>query len=167
MSSATPFHLCRMETETGTVTYVTVVPPEVAFAQGFRGEAIVGEMTESPGLSGTIIPDHFLPNASFVDVLQEVIAHQGPAQPGLRAEAAQLGQGHVFVIDQRTPTPEGPVLPEDILGYFAVRDGVVVAEAYTANPNYRLLTVHGFVRLDSALHAALVRRVTARLTGSR
>jgi hypothetical protein len=60
------------------------------------------------------------------------------------AEAARLGNGWVYIIDQRTPTPGGQVPPEDIIGAFEVKDGDILPGSYRASPNHMILSPNGF-----------------------
>src|SRR5262249_46486291 len=116
-------YVCHVDTPEGPKDYVTLLPPEVAFTQGLAPEAIVGGLRRPLGPGEPITPEVFARNRVFVDFLHAVIARHGPDQPGCRAEAKRLGEGWVYVIDQRTPTPEGPVPPEDIIGAFEVHGG--------------------------------------------
>jgi hypothetical protein len=90
------------------------------FSQGLAPEAIVGVLSERWNSSMRITPELFARNSVFVDFLHNVIAADGPSDPGFQAEARRLGDGWVYVIDQRTPSPAGPVPPEDIIGAFTV-----------------------------------------------
>lgn len=132
------------DTPEGTKHCVALTSPRTAFSVGLIPEAIVG-LLERP--KEPIAPGNFAANSVFRGFLSDVIARNGPEDPDMQAEAARQGQGYVAVIDQRTPTPEGPIPPEDIIGVFEVRDGKVVPGSYQASPNHRLLTKDGFFRL--------------------
>jgi hypothetical protein len=155
-------YVCRVDTPEGARDYVTLLPPDVAFAQGLAAEAIVGVLTRPLGPGEAITPEVFARNRAFVDFLHDVIARHGPTQPGCRAEAKRLGNGWIYIIDRRTPTPGGPVPPEDIVGAFEVKDGEVVPGSYRPNPNHRILSAHGFFRLDAGLQECLLRELAAR-----
>lgn len=142
--------------------YLTVAPPADIEQRGASADTIVGTLKSLPESFATMSPDTFVPNERFVRLLHEVIGSRGPEQPGLQYEAARIGQGHVFIIDQRGPTPSGRVPPEDILGYFTVADGIIITDSYRSNANYRVLTERGLMRLHSELHAALVAELRAR-----
>lgn len=160
--SGAAFHVCQVDTPEGTREYVTLIPPDVALAQGLAAEAIVGVLTRPLGPGDSITPEVFARNRAFVTFLHDVIARHGPGQRGIQIEATRLGNGWVYVIDQRTPTPAGPVPPEDILGAFEVRNGEAVAGSYRPNPNHRILSATGFFRLDAGLQQCLLRELANR-----
>ena len=154
--------IVNVVTENGPQDYVALASPDVAFSVGLRAEAVVGMLRRPVADGGTIVPDNFIANPVFVKFLASVIAEWGPADAELRDEATRIGKGSVVVIDRRTPTPEGPVPPDDILGAFIVEDGKV--GAYLASPNHRLLTDQGFFRLNDWLKDRL-RQALAALAG--
>lgn len=155
-------YVCEVDAEEGPRQLVTVLEPEVVHRAGLIPEAIVGTLGE-PGFDGAISLEEFVPNDAFVAFLHDVVGRFTPELDGARADAERTGKGWLYVIDRRTPTPDGPVPPEDILGYFAVHDGRVVPGSYRSNPNHRLLTINGFFRLEEELHRRLVSELTARV----
>jgi hypothetical protein len=162
MRGSDRFYLCHVDEEGSDAYYLTVVPPEVASENRLIREAIVGRFTMAPGAPQTLLADSFVPNEAFARILHHVVARHAPDLPALRTEAARLGTGSVFVVDLRTETPEGPVPPEDVLGYFVVAAGQVVAGSYHDNPEHRLFTNRGPVRLEAELHRQLVAELVAR-----
>ena len=65
------------------------------------------------------------------------------------------------MIDQRTPTPQSAVPPEDIVGVFEIKSGRVVSGSYQANAKHLILSAHGFVRLGSELQSCLLEELAA------
>jgi hypothetical protein len=161
MPSELPIAVCKVPTPEGSRYYVTVLPQEVVFTRGLAPEAIVGVLSEQWDPTSAITPEVFARNSVFVDFMHAVISRHGPNQPGFQAEARRLGDGWVYVIDQRTPTPQGPVPPEDILGAFEVRGGTVVPDSYRRSPQHRILSERGFVRLGDELQECLLRELAA------
>jgi hypothetical protein len=157
-----PVSVCKVTTPEGTRHYVTVLSPETMFSQGIVPEAIVGVLAERWQPTDPITPDVFARNKGFVEFLHEVIARYGPAQAGFQAEARRLGDGWVYVIDQRTPTPQGAVPPEDIVGGFEVKGGMVVPGSYVRSPKHRILSERGFMRLSADLQHCLLQELAAR-----
>ena len=49
-----------------------------------------------------------------------------------------------------------------MLGFFEIKGGKVVPGSYQASPNHRLLTNHGFFRLDRFLEERLHQELAAR-----
>ena len=135
---------------------VSLVSEETVFAHGLVPQAVIGKFLRRSDDGGALTPANFAANTSFTDFLHDVIARYAPELPGLRAEAQRLGSGRVYVIDGRTPTPQGDVPPTDIVGAFRVQGGAVEPSSYERNPNHRLLTDNGFFRLEPALHGRLL-----------
>jgi len=109
----------------GMQNIVSALPEENGFVQGLVPQAIVGKLLKRSDDGAIVTPANFVRNKEFVEFLHEVIGRYGPELPGLLAEAKRLGRGRVFVIDGRTPTPQGDVPPHDIIGAFQVEGGVV------------------------------------------
>jgi hypothetical protein len=157
-----PISVCWVHTPDGVKEYVTCLPQEQVFARGLPPEAILGVLLRPLAAGEAITPDVFARNRAFVDFLHAVVARRGPGLPGLRSEARRQGDGWVYIIDQRTRTPQGPVPPEDIVGVFAVKDGEVVPGSYKRNPNHRLLSADGFFWLAPELQACLLEELANR-----
>ena len=145
----------NVSTPEGPKDYVALTSYDVAFSVGLFPEAILGVLRHPVAPDAGILPDNFVANSVFVKFLTSVIARYGPDDPALQEEAKRIGKGSVVLVDQRTPTPEGPVPPEDIVGVFVVENGIVSTASYLASPNHRLLTQHGFFRLGDRLEECL------------
>jgi hypothetical protein len=104
----------------------------------------------------------FDPNPAFVQLLHQVIADHIAASPGIRREGKRQGDGYVYLLDGRTPQPDGQVPPEDIIGAVAVHGGSVVPGSYQHNPNHRLLTADGWFVLPPDIEIALQDELRAR-----
>ncbi len=148
-----------VNTPEGAKYYVALTSAQMAISTGLVPEAIVGLVER---LDEPIAPGNFTANSIFRRFLADVIARNGPDDPDMQAAAARQVDGHIAVIDQRTPTPGGRVPPEDIIGVFDVRDGKVVSGSYQASPNHRLLTTSGFFRLGQFLNQRLQQELAAR-----
>ena len=150
----TSIGVITVATPDGMKDYVALTSAATAFSAGLLPEAILGVLKRPLHDGGTITPDNFIPNSVCAKFLAHVIAKHGPQDPELQAEAARVGKGYVILVDQRTPTPQEPVPPEDILGAFEIKDGKVPAtDSYRASPNYKLLTKDGFFKLNRTLMA--------------
>jgi hypothetical protein len=141
--------------------YATLLPQEVVSERGLPAHAIVGILTEPAGGEGAAGAKVFTPNPVFVRFMHDVIARHAPLQPALRAEAARVGDGYVYVMDARTAGPAAGVPREDIFGGFQVAGGALVEGSYRVNPRHQLLAARGFFQLGAELHAALMREVEA------
>jgi hypothetical protein len=151
-----PINVCRVDTPEGTKDYVTCLSHEHVFAYGLPAQAIIGVLLRPLEPGEAITPSAFARNRVFVDFMHQVIARRGPELPGLIAEARRQDDGWVYVIDQRTRTPQGAVPPEDIVGAFEVKDGRIVPGSYRPSPKHMLLSSDGFFRLGSELQPSLL-----------
>lgn len=149
-------NICRVDTPDGPKDYVTCLSHEHVFKHGLQPEAIVGVLVRPLENGEQINPDNFARNRVFVDFMHSVIARRGPELPGFIAEAKRQGEGWVYVVDQRTPTPQGAVPPEDIVGVFEIRNGQVVVGSYRASPNHVILSANGFFFLGAELQSCLI-----------
>ncbi len=157
-----PIYVFEADTPEGRKHYVSCLSHEVVFKHGLPPEAIIGALHPwKPG--EPISPSVFAKNSEFVDFMHSVIARRGPALSGLIEEAKRQGEGWVFVVDQRTPTPGGAVPPEDLVGVFEIKNGEVVPGAYRASPNHLILSEKGFFRLGSELQPCLLEELAERV----
>jgi hypothetical protein len=130
------------------------------FAHGLAPEAIVGVLLRPLQDGECVTPSVFARNCVFVDFMHSVIARRGPEVSGLVDAARRQGDGWVYVIDQRTSTPRDAMPPEDIVGGFESKNGVVVAGSYRPCPKHRILSDDGFLQLGDDLQACLLEELT-------
>jgi hypothetical protein len=90
-----------------------------------------------------------------------MIARRAPELPGIIAEAKRQGEGWLYLIDQRTPTPHDFVPPQDIVGAFEVKNGQVVSGSYRPCPKHSILSSNGFFRLAPELELCLLEELAA------
>lgn len=154
-----PMYVYEVDTPEGAKVYLSCLNHEHVLAHGLAPEAIIGVLPLRP--DEPITPDVFARNRVFVDFMHGVIARRGPQLAGLIAEAQRQGEGWVYVVDQRTRTPQGAVPPEDIVGAFEVKGGQVVPGAYRPSPNHQILSADGFFQLGSELQPCLLEELTA------
>ena len=160
--SETPFHVVRVRTPDGDKEYVTLLSPSVAFSKGLGAEAIIGQLLRPREASQPIVPEVFARNPAFFELMHAVIARESPKLPNCRAEAKSTGEGYLYVIDQRTPTPQGAVPPDDVIGAFEVKGGEIVAGSYRSNAKHKILSARGFFQLDAPLLACLIEELETR-----
>jgi hypothetical protein len=153
------FHIDAPE---GGKDYVSLIPPAKAFSRGLPREAIAGTLLRPLAPGEPISPEVFASNPVFVQFLHEIVARESPNQPNCCKAAIDLGEGWLYVVDQRTATPQGAVPPEDILGAFQVKEGEIVPGSYRPNANHAILSTSGFFQLDVAMHQCLLRELEAR-----
>ena len=133
--------------------YLSPLPHEVVFDHGLPSQAVAGEVfgevvqratTNDPG---EIKPEQFAQNSAFVQFLHASLARHAPHCPGVLQEAARQRDGWVYIIDGRSPDPQGTVPPEDVIGKLEVVDGRVTGQ-YAGSKRHRILGSHGLMQLD-------------------
>ena len=155
-----PITVCRVDTPEVVKDYVTCLSHDQVFSGGLVPEAIIGVLLRPLKSGEAIAHGVFAPNRVFVDFMHGVIARRGSQLPGLIAAARRQGAGWVYVVDQRTRTPQDAVPPEDIVGAFGVKNGQVLPGSYRPSPRHVILSPDGFVRLGSELQPCLLEELT-------
>ncbi len=136
--------------------YLSLLDPSHAITHGLPTEALIGEvLVIEPGVNA-VRPDNIRVNRVFVDFMHRVIAQYAPTLPDFQAGARHQHEGWLYILDARTPTPQGEVPPEDILGAFEVRQGRVVPGSYQPSSKHQIVSERGLVRLSSELRDCLL-----------
>jgi hypothetical protein len=149
-------HVYEAVIEGRAVSAVSLLSSEHVARHGLAHEAILGSLRVSPQHGGEITPANFVANPQFVDFLQEFLGRVAPTDPALARAARAQGDGWVYLLDRRTPTPMGDVPAEDIFGGFEVRGGELVAGSWHPMDSHRLVTERGVFRLDRFLAPRLL-----------
>lgn len=145
----------QVDSGAGVKEFVSILGPDAVFEHGLRAEAILGSLRPDATGDQRITPERFQENPAFVQYLRTLVTDHVYRVEGLRRAARQQVDGYVYLIDARTPQPDGQVPPADIIGAVRVQAAELVAGSYQHNPNHRLLTEHGFFRLPPELESIL------------
>jgi hypothetical protein len=98
-------------------------------------------------------------NGVFREFLHEAIEHFAPKE--MQEAARDAGNGRVVYVDDRAPEGE-EVAREDIIGWFQVAGGAIVAGSYKANPDHQLLTGRGWSHAIGKFRDEMVRELLRR-----
>jgi len=129
--------------------YCTFIHHDYLFKYGLLGAVIIGEVEKSD--SGEMdFKNTFKENPLFKKTIFNFIEIEAINDPALITEAKKQNNGWVYIVDQRTPTPEGEVPPFDIIGAFEVTNGKL--GNFNANQNYQLKSVNGFTNFGETLN---------------
>ena len=139
---------------------LSFLPPGQAMKRGIDGPAIVGTLRVPVSKGGTVTPDNVGVNPAFVKFLQAFIARVAPTSPEFIRSVEEQGEGWLYIIDQRTPTPGGNVPLEDILGAFRIEHGKAVPGSYQPMDGHKIVSERGLFQLDTFLQARLVQELT-------
>jgi hypothetical protein len=134
-----------IKSENGFVHYVAFLPHALVFEHGLKGPLIVGtvETFRENETVAELVSRSFRPNPEFKDTLNRFVDIVLRKSTAIKDQAKRQNSGWVYIIDYRTPTPNGKVPPEDIIGAFEVENGLL--DKYNGNPNHKLWTNNGFV----------------------
>jgi hypothetical protein len=154
MTVRVPLAIVRLEGD-HTHCLVIVAPNGHPTARAIDPAEIVGQFELIDG-QPNMAPSAFVRGKDFTDFLHASIASHGPATLGLVEAAKGQHDTYVYVIDGRTPTPQGSVPLEDIIGSFRVAHGEISSDAYERFGKHQLYTERGFFQLDPALMGGLL-----------
>lgn len=150
----------RVRTEEGLKDYFVICNEEISekiLNKSLHTESIVGESLRLIDELNDISPDNFARNPVFVEFMHKIIADFGETFTGLKEAAQRQREGIICIIDGRTPTPQGPVPPEDIIGIFKITNGLIIRGSYMPNPNHLILSEKGFFQLHPEIKDFLLK----------
>lgn len=154
-------YVYALKIEGNDLAALALLPPHIVEAHGLPTEAVLGEVDpRRPEMT----VDGFTPNEAFLALLHAVVREHAPALPSVQRQVEAVQNGPVYVVDRRNLNAGERPPFEDVLGWFGVRNGVLLPESYNANPNYQLLNNAGPPQLEQPLEEALLRVTMARLT---
>jgi hypothetical protein len=135
---------------------LSLLDPAQVHAGGLPGPAILGALRVPLSEHGKIEADNVLINPEFVHHLHAFLAKVAPTTSGFKKGAMEQGDGWLYIIDRRTPTPGGEVPLEDILGGFKIENGAVVPDSYQRFDEHKIFSRHGIFQLDNVLRPKFV-----------
>jgi hypothetical protein len=124
---------------------LSLLPSEEVFSTGLKGTAIVGYVFD-PSVNLSV--NNVQINPAFVSLFQKVVCTTSLKAPALKEAAHRQQQGFIYIIDQRDrnyPNTKGI----DVIGAFAVKDGMLQEDSYQPNPNYQIVSEDGLFQLSS------------------
>ena len=111
---------------------------------GLCEQAMAGEFTSSSADEDS--PETFTANPEVVRFLQWALAKHAPAAPGFKERALADPEGSIFIVDIRGVHRGFEPKDEDLIGIVQLAGGQ--PRQFQASPNYKVLTEHGFLRID-------------------
>jgi len=83
------------------------------------------------------------------------MVEHGESMDDMRVKADALGNGVLYVIDERSPKhvegQEWIVRSDDLIGEFDVKDGEIVPGSYRRNPDFALVNEEGLFQLTDEI----------------
>ena len=129
-----------VETRNKKFLVVFLTPEKDIFSNGIPKEMIIGEVKKE---GNAIIWSSFKANGHLIELYIDYMNHAKSQDSNLQKEAKRVKSGNVFEIDNRAKDPYGKVEPEDITGFFKVKDGEIVKNSFEYNKNHKLFTKDG------------------------
>lgn len=132
---------------------LSLLPPDVVQQHGLPTAAVFGEVDpRRPDMT----VDGFTANEEFLALLNNVIAENAMTLESVQKQLQKVKNGPVYVVDRRTVNKGGLPPFEDILGWYAVRDGAIIPDSFNPSPNYQLLSNNGPLELEPELEEKLI-----------
>lgn len=135
--------LFEVEIDNSTKHMLSFIPHEEAFQNGIKDKAIVGYLKDpdAPVLHGNITY-----NPSFIYLFHTVVKASSINSKQLSEAALKQNTGYIYVIDLRDKNwPKTKA--QDIIGAFKLDEGKIIADSYSPNPNYQLISEDGSFKL--------------------
>jgi hypothetical protein len=127
-------------------------PEEVNQIGGLKSEAIIGFLNNEIAYR-----EGFSPNKVFLDFMQNIIAAEAPKDLALQKAAMEEHEEWIYIIDNRCPDEDAE--PEDIIGAFEVKDGIIIPGSYYRNENYSVYGENGLFQLPDSLYEVLIQAI--------
>jgi hypothetical protein len=127
-------------------------PEEVNQIGGLKSEAIIGFLNNEQAYR-----EGFSPNKVFLDFMQDIIAAEAPKDLALKKAAMEEQEEWIYIIDNRCPNEDAE--PEDIIGAFEVKDGIIIPGSYYRNENYSVYGENGLFQLPDSLYEVLIQAI--------
>jgi len=154
MSSDLKGNVVEAKSDGKTVFYYTLLPESVVADFGLPAPLIVGVIDNPEGIDEPleeVVSRSLKVNSEFKRTLHAFCAEVLSKMPQLESQAKAQGNGWVYIIDKRTPNPEGEVPPQDIVGAFEINNGKIVS--YQDNKKYEVNSVNGFTNFGPSINS--------------
>jgi len=102
---------------------------------------------------------NFTANNEFVTFLHKTIKENATKNPEMILAGKSQKEGWIYIIDARTPTPQGDVPNEDIIGAFEVKNGTLIKDSYYQMDKHILLNSKGLFGLDDYTTKILINKI--------
>lgn len=137
---------------------LSLLPPETVNSHGLPTEAVLGEVNPNQPEMTT---GGFTANEAFLELLSTVIVEHAPSLPSLQKQASKVDNGAIYIVDHRNINQDKKPPYEDVIGWFTMRNGQLVADSWSTNPQYKLLSNAGPIELEATLEEKLLAAILA------
>jgi len=130
-------------------------------------EQVLGRLERPRKQGGRLEPGNFLEHETFVQLVHEIVEREAPNRRELQTVARRRKDGRFLLVDARVRDAPGYVpgqepKPEDVIGTFEARDGLILPGSYQRNRQHRLLSEKGLFQLEYAVRERLKEEIVAR-----
>ncbi|MEQ3692474.1 MAG: hypothetical protein ACJA2K_002179 [Thalassolituus sp.] len=135
---------------------ITLVSENKLASEGLTSNLILGFLPYIP-IDKSEIYQIFQENREFRSTLTSFINTVLTCQDELINQAKAQRTGWIYLIDQRTSTPQGDTPPEDIIGGFQIENGEILK--FTPNTKHTLISNAGVFSLGNSANKLLLQYV--------
>ncbi len=140
------------EADSSQKIYLSLFNQTEVTSYGLPPKTILGVVKD---INNPITFDNVIINDKFLWIFHKVVKERFAHRPDVQAEADKQKNGQVYIIDNRCKNRQN-IPPQDIIGWFPVREQIVLTEDYKPNPSYIVFTGDGLFSLPDFVCAALM-----------
>lgn len=122
---------------------LSFIQHEDAFQNGIKDKAVVGYLKDP---TAPILHENITYNPSFIYLFHNVVKDTSLHSTQLSEAALKQNTGYIYIIDLRDKNRPN-TKPQDIIGAFKLEEGKIIADSYSPNPNYQLISEDGAFKL--------------------
>lgn len=145
----------QTEADSSQKIYLSLLNSEEIKAYSLSPKAIFGIVKD---INKPITYDNVIINEKFLWVFHKVIKDRFGNRPDVQAEGDKQKNGQVYIIDNRCKNRQN-IPTQDIIGWFPVRDQIILTEDYRPNPQYQIFTADGIFSLPEHICADLMKEL--------
>ncbi|GAB1261919.1 hypothetical protein [Aurantivibrio plasticivorans] len=136
-------NLAEVHVDGKNIAVLTHLNTQEILENGISSSVIIGHYESTPYKDELKFDkaSGFTPNKNYHTTINGFCEKILAKDPSTLEEAEGIENGWLYIIDQRTPTPETTVPPEDIIGAFIIEDGKI--KEFKSNNNHRIVTNNG------------------------
>lgn len=145
----------QTEADSSQKIYLSLLNSDEIKTYTLSPKAIFGVVRD---INKPITYDNVIINEKFLWVFHKVIKDRFGNRPDVQAEGDKQKNGQVYIIDNRCKNRQNiPV--QDIIGWFPVRDQIILTEDYRPNPQYQIFTADGIFSLPVHICTDLIKEL--------
>lgn len=142
----------QTEADSSIKIYLSLFNQEEVKSYGLPPKAIFGVVKDN---NKPITFDNVMVNDRFLWIFHKVIKERYAHRPDVQAQGDKQVNGIIYVIDNKCKNRQNIPL-QDIIGWFPVKEQLILTEDYKPNPNYQVFNADGIFSLPDYVCTALM-----------